>query len=67
MPGPVLIVIFSLLVLAILVLPVVAKLRSDPARDEALRATMRREQAEREVALEREKARIRAEQAGAGE
>lgn len=50
---------FALLVLAILLVPIVMKATRNPQRDEELRATMRREQAQREVALEQEKARIR--------
>jgi len=50
---------FALLVLAILLVPIVMKATRNPQRDEELRATMRREQAQREVSLEQEKARIR--------
>ncbi|OII10513.1 hypothetical protein BIU97_10320 [Curtobacterium sp. MCBA15_009] len=59
------IAIFSVLVLAILLLPFIAKLRSNPARDAELRARMLREQAERELALDAEKERLRGERGGA--
>jgi len=50
---------FALLVLVILLVPIVMKATRNPQHAEELRATIRREQAQREVALEQAKARIR--------
>lgn len=66
MPGVLIFAIFAFLVLVALLVPVMGKLTSSPQKDEALRAQMRREQAQRDVALEDEKARIRRAR-GAGE
>ncbi|WIB66232.1 hypothetical protein DEI93_09515 [Curtobacterium sp. MCBD17_035] len=59
MSGTILIVVFAVLVLAILVLPLVTQARQNTQRDAEPRATMLREQTERDIALEDEKAAIR--------